>query len=67
VPGVVEVGLTGRPGQDVVLRHSFQDRLGYVIAAAEAGNVAAQAAEDGVQALEARIAPASVVAEGSTH
>ena len=67
VPGVVEVGLTGRPGQDVVLRHSFQDRLGYVIAAAEAGNVAAQAAEDGVRALEARIAPASVVAEGSTH
>ena len=67
VPGVVEVGLTCRPGQDVLLRHSFQDRLGYVIAAAEGGNVAAQAADDGVRALEARIAPASVVAEGSTH
>jgi biotin carboxylase len=67
VPGVVEVGLTCRPGQDVVLRQSFQDRLGYVIATAEGGNVAAQAADDGVRALEARIAPASVVAEGSTH
>ena len=67
VPGVVEVGMTCRPGQDVRIRHSFQDRLGYVIATAETGNVAAQAADDGVRALEARIAPVSVVAEGSTH
>ena len=67
MPGVVEVGLTCRPGQDVRIRHSFQDRLGYVIATAETGNVAAQAADDGVRALEARIAPVSVVAEGSTH
>ncbi|MCI0687687.1 MAG: ATP-grasp domain-containing protein [Sporichthyaceae bacterium] len=64
LPGVVEVGLTCQPGQDVVIRHSFQDRLGYVIASAADGNVAAQAAEDGVRALEARIAPASVIAEG---
>ncbi|HKA67760.1 MAG TPA: ATP-grasp domain-containing protein [Actinomycetes bacterium] len=67
VPGVVEVGLTCRPGQELVLGHSFRDRLGYVIAAAEAGNVAARAADDGLRALEARIAPASVVAEGSPH
>jgi len=62
--GVVEVGVTREAGQEVVLRHSFQDRLAYVIASAEDGDVAARAAEDGLRALEARIAPASFVREG---
>ena len=65
VPGVVEVGLTAEPGRDVVLRRSFQDRLAWVVASAGDGSVAARAADDGVRALEARIAPASLVTEGS--
>ncbi len=70
VPGVVEVGLTREPGQEVVLRRSFQDRLGYVIASAGAGSVAARAADEGLRVLEARIAPASprpLVTEGSSN
>lgn len=57
VPGVVEVGLTREPGQEIVLRHAFQDRLGYVIAAADDRAAAARAAEAGLQALKARIVP----------
>jgi S-sulfo-L-cysteine synthase (3-phospho-L-serine-dependent) len=64
-PGVVEVGLTCKPGQDVAVRHSFQDRLGYVIGSAAEGGAAARAAEAGVQALAVRISPASYVTEGS--
>lgn len=67
VPEVVEVGLTRQPGERVVLRHSFQDRLGYVIAAATDGNVAARAADDGLLAIEACIEPASPQAEGSSR
>jgi hypothetical protein len=48
----------------VVLSHSFRDRLGYVIAAADDGSIAARAAEAGVLALDARITPASVTVEG---
>jgi len=62
VPGVVEVGITREPGQDVVLRHSFQDRLGYVIASAADGSVAARAADEGLLAIEARIEPAGTPA-----
>lgn len=65
VPGVVAVGQLCEAGQDVVLRHSFQDRLGYVIAAADDPDAAARAAESGLLALQARIAPASLVTEGS--
>jgi len=65
VPGVVEVGLTGQIGQDVVIRHSFRDRLGYVIAAADTGPDAARAADAGLLALTAPIAAASVGAGGS--
>ena len=65
VPGVIDVVLTREPGQDVVLRHSFQDRLGLVLAAGEDGSVAARAADDGLLALDARIAPASFVTEGA--
>ncbi len=63
-PGVVEVGLTCEIGQEVVLRHSFQDRLGYVIAAADETAAAAGAAAAALQRLDARIA-ASVTAEGA--
>ncbi|HEY0639717.1 MAG TPA: ATP-grasp domain-containing protein [Pseudonocardiaceae bacterium] len=65
VPGVVDVTLTRDPGHQVRLRNSFQDRIGHVIAAARAGSVAARAADDGLRAIEARIEPASAVAEGS--
>jgi biotin carboxylase len=65
IPGVIEVVLTREPGQDVVVRHSFQDRLGHVLAAGEDGSVAARAADDGLLALDARIAPASFVTEGA--
>ena len=57
VPGVVEVGITCPPGQDLEIRHSFQDRLGYVIAVGEDGAGAGAAAEAGLGALTARIAP----------
>jgi biotin carboxylase len=65
VPGVVDVGLNHPMGKDIVVRHSFQDRLGYVIASASAGSVASEAAETGLRTLEATIAPASLVKEGS--
>jgi biotin carboxylase len=65
VPGVVEVGITVSPGQEVLVRHSFRDRLGYVIARGESGSVAARAAEAAVQLLAAEFAPASRVTEGS--
>jgi biotin carboxylase len=57
LPGVVEVGLTSRPGRPVVLRGSFQDRLGYVIAAGDEVGAAARAASAGRLALTARIVP----------
>jgi biotin carboxylase len=65
VPAVVDVCLTGQPGQEVVRRHSFRDRLGYVIASANEGAVAASAAEAGVHALRALVQPRSLQAEGS--
>ncbi|MGH3682238.1 MAG: hypothetical protein ACRDT2_18535, partial [Natronosporangium sp.] len=55
--GVVSVGLIREPGQDLVLRRSFQDRLAYVIATGTDGAAAARAAEAGRQALQARIVP----------
>jgi biotin carboxylase len=61
VPGVVEVGLTREIGQDLVLRQSFQDRLGYVIASASDGNVAARAADEGLLALDALMGPPALV------
>lgn len=67
LPGVVEVGLTRQPGQDLVLRHSFQDRLGYVIAAGAQSSVAACAADGGRRALSVRIAPAGPEPAGAEH
>jgi biotin carboxylase len=55
VPGVVEVGLTRAAGHDIVLQHSFQDRLGYVIASGADVAIAARAAEEGLRALQPRI------------
>ncbi len=56
-PGVVEVGITFPVGQPVVPRHSFRDRLGYVIAAAADHDEAARAATAGLALLTARITP----------
>jgi S-sulfo-L-cysteine synthase (3-phospho-L-serine-dependent) len=56
VPGVVEVGVLARPGQEVTLRHSFQDRLAYVVAAGPGPAAAAQAAEQGLRHVTAAVA-----------
>jgi biotin carboxylase len=64
VPGVVEVGISGQPDRDVLIRHAFTDRLGYVIARGESGTVAARAAQRGLHMLAAQFA-ASPVTEGS--
>jgi S-sulfo-L-cysteine synthase (3-phospho-L-serine-dependent) len=44
-PGVVEVGVLAGPGRELAVRHSFQDRLAYVVAVdpRDAGPVAAAA------------------------
>jgi S-sulfo-L-cysteine synthase (3-phospho-L-serine-dependent) len=57
MPGVVEVGLTREPPRDLVLRHSFEDRLGYVVAAGADSDAAASAAGAALLALKARIVP----------
>jgi len=51
VPGVVEVSVACAPGQQVMSRHSFRDRLGYVIAAAPDPAAAARAADLALTAL----------------
>src|SRR5262249_4865776 len=59
LPGVVEVGVTGKPGQEVTLRQSFQDRLGYVIASDENVVMAAHYAQTALEALVMTIEPRS--------
>jgi biotin carboxylase len=58
-PGVVEVGVTALLGQPVVPRHSFRDRLGYVIAVAPGHAEAARTADAALTLLTARINPAT--------
>jgi biotin carboxylase len=53
--GVVEVAITAPLGQPVVPRHSFRDRLGYVIAAAAEAGQAADAADAALARLTAHI------------
>jgi biotin carboxylase len=65
-PGVLEAVLTGVLGQQLLLRNSFQDRLGYVIAAGQDGRSAALAADAGLARIEARIVPASPAGRGSS-
>ncbi len=57
LPGVVEVAITFPLGQPVVPRHSFRDRLAYVIAAAPDSEQAARAADAALARLTARITP----------
>jgi S-sulfo-L-cysteine synthase (3-phospho-L-serine-dependent) len=64
VPGVVEVAFTRSVGQDIVISHSFTDRLGAVIASAPDGSVAASAADKGALAISAEIT--SVPVRGAT-
>jgi argininosuccinate lyase len=59
LPGVAEVGVTVPLGQRVVPRHSFRDRLGYVIASAADNPAAVRAAETALALLTARITPAA--------
>jgi len=55
--GIVEAALTREVGQDIELRQSFQDRLGYVIAAADDQAMAARCADDALRSIEADIQP----------
>jgi len=57
LPGVAEVGITAQAGQRVVLRHSFRDRLGYVIASAAGNAEAARTADAALALLAARVTP----------
>jgi S-sulfo-L-cysteine synthase (3-phospho-L-serine-dependent) len=57
LPGVVEVGMTAQAGQQVVLRHSFRDRLGYVIASAAGNAEAARTADAALALLAACVTP----------
>jgi biotin carboxylase len=45
VPGVVDAVLTRCPGEELRIRHSFADRLGYVVARGEDNRQAAEAAQ----------------------
>lgn len=65
VPGVIEVGMTAQPGQEVLVRHCFRDRLGYVIARGDSGDAAALAAQTALQLLAAQLTPAASVTESS--
>jgi len=65
LPGVAEIGVLCQAGQQVVLSHSFRDRLGYVIAVAESGSVAARLADQAVASLQPRIVTATFAAEGA--
>ena len=56
VPGVVEVGVLARPGQELTVRHSFQDRLAYVIAGGDGPASAAGTAERALRLVTATIA-----------
>ena len=64
VPGVVEVGVTARRGQQVLVRGSFQDRLGYVLAADPDGEAAAHAADAGLRLLSPDLARLETVPGG---
>jgi len=55
LPGVVEVGIMAQSGQQVVLRHSFRDRLGYVIASAATNAEAAGIADAALALLAPRV------------
>jgi S-sulfo-L-cysteine synthase (3-phospho-L-serine-dependent) len=57
LPGVIDVGVLREPGSDVVLRHSFQDRLGYVIATGPEPVLAGRRANAALAALRATITP----------
>jgi S-sulfo-L-cysteine synthase (3-phospho-L-serine-dependent) len=65
VPGVVEVGVTAREGQEVLVRGSFQDRLGYVLAAGGDRPAAAAAADAGLRLLAADLVMADLVPQAA--
>ena len=56
VPVGVEVGVRARPGQELTLRHSFQDRLAYVVAAAPGPLAAAEIAEQALRMVTVVVA-----------
>lgn len=57
MPGVVDVTLTCTPGQQVTVRHSFRDRLGYVITAGPDPAATASAADAALGALVLEVEP----------
>ncbi|HJQ03011.1 MAG TPA: ATP-grasp domain-containing protein [Jatrophihabitans sp.] len=56
-PGVVAAELLGRPGERFTPRHSFHDRLGYVIGTGDDAVAAASAATAGVTRLGLTVEP----------
>jgi hypothetical protein len=56
VPGVVEVGVLGRPGQELTVRHSAADRLAYVVATGPGPAAAAGTAEQALRHVTAAVA-----------
>jgi S-sulfo-L-cysteine synthase (3-phospho-L-serine-dependent) len=57
LPDVVDVGVLREPGSELVLRHSFQDRLAYVIATGPEPAAAGRHANAALAALQVTIAP----------
>ncbi len=60
VPGVVAATFTGTVGAPVAVRHSFRDRVGYVIGTGQDGVSAARAADHALAHLELRLEPGTV-------
>jgi biotin carboxylase len=56
-PGVVDVGLTRKPGELLARTNSFRDRIGYVIAAAPDVGRSSRVAEEALRQLTPRITP----------
>lgn len=57
MPGVVDAAFSCVPGQQVSVRHSFRDRLGYVIATGPEPASAARAADAALRELSVEVKP----------
>jgi biotin carboxylase len=60
VPGIVAATFTGPTGSPVTVRHTFRDRVGYVISAGQDGVDAARAADHALAQIELRLEPGNV-------
>ncbi|HEU4454608.1 MAG TPA: ATP-grasp domain-containing protein, partial [Longimicrobium sp.] len=67
-PGVVDVALYRKMGDELAIHGDFRDRIGHVIACARADDTAARAAErarDSIRVLVAAPDPADVIEDGA--